>query len=172
MNVSVGSYSTHQTQGIKQTRVTRSANAFANAFHTPSEYVSHAKRLCFTRTANAFTVSGTHASHVTQIRVSFLAHAFYSQSKHVYCFVHMRFTLEECVAPSSSHAFFQDECTFVLNFIVSMRDYIPLVSVECSWLTLLVARRDGTGARSPGASVAGPSRGGGKETRTRIYIYI
>ena len=104
-------YSTHQTQGIKQTHVTRGANAF----HTPSELVPHAEQSRFACTANAFTVSGTRASHATQMRVPFFAHAFHSRSKHSYRFVHMRSTLEECVAGSSSHTFFQEECTFVVN---------------------------------------------------------
>ena len=90
--------STHQTLGIKQTRVTRKVNAFdtpservshvkqtrlclrANAFHTRSKRVYCSVRTRFTREANAFIVLFERVSHEKQTRLSFRANAFHSRA--------------------------------------------------------------------------------------------
>ena len=93
-------------QGIKQMRLTRGANVF----HTLRERVSD----------------------VQQMRLQFHVHTFQTRSKRIYPFMHTRFThkaLIHCFVgthftqeehvhvfmPSSSHEFFQEESTYVLN---------------------------------------------------------
>ena len=68
----------------------------ANAFHTCSKCIYSLR---------------TRASHATETRVTFLRTHLTHQANA--CIILC--TLEKCVSPSSSHALFQEACTFVQN---------------------------------------------------------
>ena len=73
MNVTVSSYSSRQTQGIKQR-------------------VSHTKPTYFTRQANAFDTWNKLVSHEKQTRFCLHVNVFHTLSKRVFVFVRTRFT--------------------------------------------------------------------------------
>ena len=117
--------------------------------------------------AHVYYTLSEHVSHEQQMRLWICAHTFHTISKRVYGFVQTRFTGEvnafvvsrACVsqkknafislrpeASMSSDTFLQEARTFVLNAssLSLWGHYLALVSVEYSWLVLLLAQRGRT----------------------------
>ena len=93
----------------------------------------------FKREANTFILLCTCVLHTKQTHLLFCAHAFHTRRTRA-CVYALKLAR---VFPGGEYIC--AKCWF----IVTMRDYIPLVSVEYSWLALLVAQRSGTALRWP-----------------------